>query len=181
MFTVFVIIALFARFHYVTIVVDLAVDAGLCAIGSCCGQRLCRGGIHNKLLGVGVPYVDDLLACGVGNVFLAPYYLAAGAILVVDVGDNIVGIFGYFGVFVYLVGIGVKRLFNVSVVEIGVNHMLGVKPILIFVPLGHLTLGVKLHLHVVGAIANHQVRDHGYPLAVLPLFVDSFFGHGAFV
>ena len=35
MFTVFVIIAFFARFYNVAIVVDLAVDAGSCAIGSC--------------------------------------------------------------------------------------------------------------------------------------------------
>ena len=59
--------------------------------------------------------------------------------------------------------------------------MLGVKPILIFVPLGHLALGVKLHLHVVGTITDHKVRGHGYPLAALPLFVDLCFGHDTFV
>ena len=126
------------------------------------------------------PRVLKLFACGVGNIFLAPYYFAV-VILVADVGNNIVGVFGYLGVLFYLVGLGVKRLFDVSVVKIGVYHMLGVTALLIFVPLGHLSLVVKLHLQVVLAIAQHQVGGYGHPLAVLQLFVYCFFGHGAFV
>ena len=181
LYVILVIIAFFARFHYVAIVVDIAVDAGFCAIGSCCGQRLGRGAYKLVILKVRTPFIIKLLACGVGNTFLAPYYLAAAVILVIDVGNNIGGIDGHFGVFVYLVGLGVIRLFNVSVVEIGVNHMLSVKAILIFVPLGHLALVVKLHLQVVVAIAYQQVGGYGYPFAVLQLFVYMFFGHGAFV
>ena len=59
--------------------------------------------------------------------------------------------------------------------------MLGVKPILILVPLGHLALGVKLHLHVVGAITDHKVSGYSYPLAALPLFVDFCIRHGAII